>query len=235
MLDPFGGVGITGLACSFVGIPSVLIELESHFVTWAEESFRLHDRTWERLGLPRPVIIQGDSRRLMEVLKEQVSCIVTSPPYAEIRMDGGGWFGKERKGWMRPYSEGPANAWRTTRDQANLGNLPERFYWSSLAEIYYQCFTLLPNHGHMVLVLKSYVKKGKLVDLPGQTAELLEAVGFRVIHWHEAMLIARESQLTLAGGEIRKQRKSFFRRLYEKKHPGLSVDNEVVLCAQKSP
>lgn len=50
----------------------------------------------------------------------EVNKIVTSPPYSEIRMDGGG---KDRAG-MRPYTDESADTWRTQRDQRNIGNLP---------------------------------------------------------------------------------------------------------------
>lgn len=50
----------------------------------------------------------------------QTDKIVTSPPYSEIRMDGGG---KDRAG-MKPYTDEPADTWRTQRDQKNIGNLP---------------------------------------------------------------------------------------------------------------
>jgi len=50
----------------------------------------------------------------------QIDKVITSPPYSEIRMDGGG---KDRAG-MKPYTDEPADTWRTQRDQKNIGNLP---------------------------------------------------------------------------------------------------------------
>ncbi len=59
-----------------------------------------------------------------ENLKEgDVQAVITSPPYAEIRMDGG--TPEMQNGNMKPYSGEKADAWRTTRDQTNIGNLPE--------------------------------------------------------------------------------------------------------------
>jgi len=49
----------------------------------------------------------------------KIDKIVTSPPYSEIRMDGGA---KDRAG-MRPYTDEPTNTWQTQRDQRNIGNL----------------------------------------------------------------------------------------------------------------
>ncbi len=76
----------------------------------------------------------------------------------------------------------------------------------------------------------SWALAQRIMDLPQQTAEMLECCGFRVVHWHEASLVARESQIGLFGGEERRARKSFFRRLAEK-NGAPPIDAEVVLCA----
>lgn len=52
-----------------------------------------------------------------------VDAVIGSPPYAETRMDGGR-IAKEGQGGLTPYSGEDVDAWRTTRDQKNLGNLP---------------------------------------------------------------------------------------------------------------
>lgn len=48
--------------------------------------------------------------------------IISSPPYSEIRMDGGDKRGK--RAGIRPYTDEPPDTWRTQRDQRNIGNLP---------------------------------------------------------------------------------------------------------------
>ena len=122
ILDPFGGVGTTGIACAANGISALSVELEQRFVELARQNYALHEAEWRGLGLPLPRIVQGDSRKLAEIV-QAIGGVLTSPPYAEIRMDGGA-LGKEGVGGMKPYSDDPVDAWRTTRDQANLGNLP---------------------------------------------------------------------------------------------------------------
>lgn len=77
--DCFGGIGSTGIICSYNGLRSVLVELEPAFVGFAEKNFALHQNTWKAMNLPEPVIIQGDSR----FFNEQVSAILSSPPYAD--------------------------------------------------------------------------------------------------------------------------------------------------------
>ena len=70
------------------------------------------------------------------------------------------------------------------------------------------------------------------MDFPGQWRALCEAAGFTTLHEHHALLTeARGAQHTLAGGtdELTTERKSFFRRLAEKKGSP-RVDWETVYC-----
>ncbi len=81
ILDPFGGIGSTGILGAYEGYQVVCCELEQKFVDLAEQNFKLHDNAWQKFGNPRPVIIQGDSRRLCEVV-EKADCVIGSPPFA---------------------------------------------------------------------------------------------------------------------------------------------------------
>lgn len=88
ILDPFGGIGSTGLACAAFGIPAFLVELEPKFVALAEQTFALHRKSWDMLGLPHPRIVQGDSRRLREIVADANGSI-TSPPWTDIAIAAG--------------------------------------------------------------------------------------------------------------------------------------------------
>lgn len=88
LIDCFGGVGTTGILGAYEGYQVVCVELERKFVDLAEQNFKLHDNAWRKLGLPRPIMIQGDSRRLVEVVRE-ADCIVSSPPFHQS-IGGGG-------------------------------------------------------------------------------------------------------------------------------------------------
>jgi len=123
VLDPFGGVALGGLDALAMGLNWVGVELEAKFVSLGEQNIELWQRQlkgWPNLGTAR--IVQGDSRRLKDVIIE-ANLIVSSPPYAEIRQDGG----SSRDGYkgLTNYSGEPRNYWRTQRDQNNLGNMPE--------------------------------------------------------------------------------------------------------------
>ncbi len=81
ILDPFGGIGSTGILGAYEGYQVVCCELEAKFCKLAEQNFKLHENALEKLGCSFPIILQGDSRRLCEVV-EKADCIVSSPPYA---------------------------------------------------------------------------------------------------------------------------------------------------------
>ncbi len=102
-----------------------------------------------------------------------------------------------------------------------------------MQDVYRQCYAVLPVGGHLVLVVKGMIRQGRYVDTPTHTAALLKDVGFVVQHWHQAMLTAREAQLTLDGREERPWHLSFFRRVHARRSAGVFIDHEVVLCAQK--
>jgi len=124
VLDPMAGIG--GTLCEGIRLfPNSLfigVELEEKFVKWCNASIKKTERIAKEdwfMEIGKAVCLQGDSRELEKVLKEKVDKIVSSPPYSQIRMDGGG---KDRAG-MRPYTDEPPNTWQTQRDQRNIGNL----------------------------------------------------------------------------------------------------------------
>ena len=115
IVDPFGGVACGGIVCAYRGLQWIGVELESRFISLANESFALHARHWRTLGCPQPVILQGDSRRLCELVRGAgvkdeshhgrdmatpcpASVVVGSPPYAESIDHAPGnkkWIGKK--------------------------------------------------------------------------------------------------------------------------------------------
>ncbi len=88
IIDPFGGIGSTGILGAYEGYQVVCCELEEKFVKLAEQNFELHKNAWVEFGNPYPIILQGDSRRLCELI-EKADCIVSSPPFQEAQTGGG--------------------------------------------------------------------------------------------------------------------------------------------------
>jgi hypothetical protein len=87
--DPFGGIGGGGIIAAYHGLRWVGVELEPNFVELAVDNFRLHKSRWEATGDPMPEIVQGDSREFARLVGE-VAGVLTSPPYSEGTVHGGG-------------------------------------------------------------------------------------------------------------------------------------------------
>ncbi len=291
LLDPFGGIGTTGIAASAHGLNSILVELEYRFVQLAMVNFALHEREWELMGCPQPVILQGDSRYLRDVVSGVINGALTSPPYADSVNSGKSGIdftkisGRSGEPWGQAshenrYGDNPANIGQLKSRQVgaltsppyeeglghggkgneideakhlnsrlaenaygngneNIGNGKGETYWDACRQVYSGLHDLIspggasqrPTGAVAAIVVKSFVRNKAIVPLPEMTAQLLEDVGFEVIEWTDAMLVAEDSQLTMEGGEYRKERKSFFRRLAERKGSP-RIDSEVVLWAR---
>lgn len=115
-----------------------------------------------------------------------------------------------------------------------MGQESGETFWSASRLILEQLHQVIVPGGHAVFVVKAFVRDKKIVDFPGQWAQLCEAVGFRLVHHHRASLVEHSGT---QGGfdqdkEIRVERKSFFRRLAEAKGSP-RIDHESVLCFER--
>ena len=73
IIDPFAGVALGGLAAAHYNVPWLGIELEQKFVDIGERNLISYVSNWREWGeLVLPKVIQGDSRRLVEIVQEQV-------------------------------------------------------------------------------------------------------------------------------------------------------------------
>lgn len=118
----------------------------------------------------------------------------------------------------------------------NLNNDGGETFWSAARQIMEQVYRALRPGGVAIWVTKAFVRDGERVDFPGQWRALGEACGFETIEWIHAWLVEdRGAQYDLFGElhERKVERKSFFRRLYEKKHPDMTIDYEVVIVQRK--
>lgn len=84
ILDPFAGVALGALHAMQRGCHWVGVELEERFVGWGQQNIDLwNDHYAEHLpGWGTATIVQGDSRQLVDVVREAGGC-VPSPPYAD--------------------------------------------------------------------------------------------------------------------------------------------------------
>lgn len=154
---------------------------------------------------------------------------ISSPPYSDSRIQTMG--GNNILDYGRSSDKG-----RYGEAEGQIGAMIAKSYWSAMALVYRELYELLPTGGAAAIVVKDYVKGGQRVPLCDQTAELLETVGFSVPERCRAMLVKEIHQGTdmFTGEEVNKrvERKSFFRRLAEKKGSP-KIDWEEVIWAVK--
>lgn len=155
----------------------------------------------------------------------QVEAVIGSPPYEGLSLSGGGGIANEVR---QTYREGQNYG----DSSGQTGAMQTATFWSAAREIVTQCHALLTPGGHALWVTKRFVRKGKIVEFSNQWLALCESVGFRLVCRHQAMLVTEgdtQTMLFSAPQQKRIERKSFFRRLAEKKGSP-PIDYEDVLC-----
>ncbi len=97
VLDPFGGVALGALHAMQNGLHWVGMELEEKFVGLGRDNIALWNRRYSKLlpGWGTARLLQGDSRRLAEVLGAAAG-LVASPPYAETHVRNDADFTDEK-------------------------------------------------------------------------------------------------------------------------------------------
>ena len=131
------------------------------------------------------------------------------------------------------YGHTPGNL--ANLKEGNIGNTSGDTFWVASKIIVQQCYDLLKPQGHTIWVCKDYIKGGRRIPFSQRWATLCESVGFELIHWHKASLIKEfGTQITTMNGDekIQTEKKSFFRRLAEKKGSP-RIDEEDILCLIK--
>ena len=116
--------------------------------------------------------------------------IMTSPSYeatlqgsgadvARKRIAEGRYHGKRPDVWTSPGNiAGSPFGDGYSLDHANIGNMRGAQYWEAMSLTYAECHRVLRPGGIMVLILKGFTRNGQYVDLPAQTQEMCESLGF---------------------------------------------------------
>ena len=176
------------------------------------------------MGYPLPVIVQGDSRRLREHVA-RADCVISSPPYSALGVKIKG-HGIKGAGVSSGRNYGKAEYGATP---GQLGTTSGDTFWTAARDIVAECYAILRPGGVCVWVTKAFVRKGKIVDFPGDWRRLCEHAGFVMEREAHAMLVKEQRGGHLFEPEYRKvtKRVSFFRRLAEAKGSP-AIDYEVV-------
>lgn len=175
------------------------------------------------------------------------AAVVASPPWEALLAGGeevaaqAAWFADRPKTRANHHGGKVGQSINTNYGTAagQLGQTHGTTFWEAARVILEQVFQVLKPGGHALWVVKAYCRDGKIVDFPGEWRRLCEHVGFVTLHEHHALLTEDHGTQTNLFGEAdivhRTERKSFFRRLHEKKRPDLAINHETVYCMMKPP
>lgn len=124
--------------------------------------------------------------------------IITSPPYGFEVTAGKANKARAMKGkvlgkrWERfinqPTHASFAAGFRYEGGQVNTGNKTGRNYWSDMKLIYQRCARFLPPEGKLILILKNHYRRGKLIDIVGQTISVVESLGLQLAAHHGRLI-----------------------------------------------
>lgn len=162
----------------------------------------------------------------------EVDGVITSPPYEASNQDYvSGWkYIDRKKGVHQRKSVQEKADYGQTPGQ--IGNEKQETYWQAMRQVYQQMYLALKPGGVAAIVVKDYVKNKQRVSLCDDTCRLLESVGFTVFERVRAWLVTETREPGLFGEDIvtTKERKSFFRRLAERKGSPRIDWEEVIWC-----
>lgn len=176
----------------------------------------------------------GESEGQLGAMHGGFEAAVSSPPFE----DAVGSDDPEKRGglYRDPKRSGDVNLTGTYGEsEGQLGAERAETFWSAARTIVEEIYRLLVPGGVAIWVVKDFIRDKKRVPFAHQWAQLCEACGFEWVHEHRAWVV--EDYGTQRGffgdKDITKARKSFFRRLYEKKYPHNRIDWESVICMGK--
>ena len=180
--------------------------------------------------------MQGDSPGQLGSLPEGrfeavVDGIISSPPFSEDHSRQA----KLKEGWNKRGGDRFLKAQGFAKTEGNIAKEQGDTFWQAAREIVAECHAILKPGGHAIWVTKRFVRGGKIIPFSDQWQALCESVGFRLVCRHQAMLVKNHGhQETIWDGtkQLRTERKSFFRRLAEKKGSP-AIDWEDCLCLVK--
>lgn len=85
VVDPFGGVALGALDAMRIGCAWRGCELEERFIEWGNKNIAFWNSNFSIMPkwCKDAVLLQGDSRNLIQVLQNHANAVVSSPPYTD--------------------------------------------------------------------------------------------------------------------------------------------------------
>ena len=166
VLDFMAGTSRIPIAACAKGYKAIAVELEEKFIKFSEAN---RDYASKKLGREIELkVIQGDARRLSELLQGHNLIGQISPPYGDM-CHPTNYLGKEKRESCQEYSDNPGN----------IGNLPDRGYIGEVSPPYEDALTSSSQHGNSGIAAREpklgnlgrygVVSKGQIGQEQGQT------------------------------------------------------------------
>lgn len=174
---------------------------------------------------------EGNNAQLGQMKTQSVDAVISSPPFEGVvafqdkafRNKHGKMFNKTQA-IEGTYGSGSAE---------QLGNKSGDTFWHAARDIVHECHKILKPKGVCIWVCKDYIKKGQRVPFSDDWQRLCLANGFKLRCRHKAMVVKTWKEGVLFGDDQKqKERKSFFRKLAERKGSP-EINWEDIICCIK--
>lgn len=167
------------------------------------------------------------------VVTPQADCVVSSPPFMENNVNIGA-VGDTLAMRQQIHNSSKLEQSYGVAD-GQLGNETSGTFWESAKIIVQQCYAILRPGGVAAFVCKDFVRNKQRVPFSADWVRLCESCGFVLVEWVQASLVKDLGKhRDLYGDEHHRktERKSFFRRLAEKKGSP-RIDHEDIVFLRK--
>jgi len=180
VLDPFLGTGSTLIACIESNRSGIGVEVVKKWADIAELRIKKllsqkkgSEYLLNSMGLASEKllikVINGDSRRLSEIWKENnfppVDYCITSPPYwNQLKRNNLRQKGRKEKGFETKYSEDP-------NDIGNIDNYDE--FVKAIKEIFNEVYKVTKNGGYLTVITNNVFYNERIYPLAFDTLKVL--------------------------------------------------------------
>mgnify|MGYP000040487514 CR=1 FL=1 len=172
VLDPFVGIGSTLKACATEGRLGVGIELSQKYVELTKK--RIETEVTGEGNIDDQIVIQGDSRDIIDTLDENsIDFVVTSPPYWNIlhKKDHKAKQEREDHGLDTKYSD----------SDVDIGNIDDYDkFLDELTIILSKCRRVLKPKKYMAVVVSDFRDKSNYIMFHADLAKKLGPLGLEM-------------------------------------------------------
>ena len=175
VLDPFVGSGTTLVAARDVSRNAVGFDIHSDYIDLSQERLR-QETLFSQLTQQIPIL--DDARNILQYLDEEsITCVVTSPPYANL-------LNRERKNKSRRGNERKNDQYlkveQYSQREEDLGTLNLDDYSEAIAKIFAGLLPLLKKKGHCIINVPDMWWENKRITIHVAVIEALRGVGYEL-------------------------------------------------------